>query len=113
MCIRDRFSPARWDEVKIDIMKKAVRAKFVNPEHGLMEKLTATGDREIGEANPRDKYWGIGTSADTEDAKNPKKWKGKNMLGVILMELRKEFKDSSKEEGRAAVPGDQGPTPPV
>jgi len=107
------FSPAKWDEVKIDIMKKAVRAKFVNPEHGLMEKLTATGDREIGEANPRDKYWGIGTSADTEDAKNPKKWKGKNMLGVILMELRKEFKDASKEESRAAVPGDQGPTPPV
>uniref|UniRef100_A0A6C0AKI6 mRNA (guanine-N(7))-methyltransferase n=1 Tax=viral metagenome TaxID=1070528 RepID=A0A6C0AKI6_9ZZZZ len=96
------FSPARWDDVKIGIMEKAVRAKFVNPEHGLLEKLLATGDREIGEANPRDKYWGIGTSADTADAKNPKKWKGQNQLGKILMKLREEFTEAKKGEDKAA-----------
>ena len=88
------FSAAKWDEVKIPIMEKAVRAKFVNPEHGLMEKLLATGDVILGEANPRDKYWGIGTSADTADAKNPAKWKGQNQLGKILMKLRDEFKQA-------------------
>ena len=91
------FSDAKWDEVKIPIMEKAVRAKFVNPEHGLMEKLLATGDAIIGEANPRDKYWGIGTSADTTDAKNPAKWKGQNQLGKILMKLRDEFKQAKTE----------------
>ena len=91
------FSAARWDDVKITIMKKAVRAKFVNPKHELLPKLLATGDRVIGEANPRDKYWGIGTSVDTADAKNPKKWKGQNQLGKILMELRDEFKEAKKE----------------
>ena len=100
------FSPARWDDVKIPIMEKAVRAKFVNPEHGLLEKLLATGDREIAEANPRDKYWGIGTSADTADAQNPKKWKGQNQLGKILMALRKEFTDAKKGEDKAAAPGE-------
>jgi hypothetical protein len=91
------FSDAKWDEVKIPIMEKAIRAKFVNPEHGLMEKLLATGDAIIGEANPRDKYWGIGTSADTTDAKNPAKWKGQNQLGKILMKLREEFKQAKTE----------------
>jgi ribA/ribD-fused uncharacterized protein len=91
------FSEAKWDEVKIPIMEKAVRAKFVNPTHGLMEKLLATGDAIIGEANPRDKYWGIGTSADTADAKNPAKWKGQNQLGKILMKLRDEFKQAKTE----------------
>lgn len=91
------FSAATWDDAKDQIMEKGVRAKFVNPKHGLLEKLLATGDRQIGEANPRDKYWGIGTSSETADAKDPKKWKGKNMLGVILMKLRNEFKEAKKE----------------
>jgi ribA/ribD-fused uncharacterized protein len=91
------FSEAKWDEVKIPIMEKAVRAKFVNPTHSLMEKLLATGDAIIGEANPRDKYWGIGTSADTADANNPAKWKGQNQLGKILMKLREEFKQAKTE----------------
>ena len=87
------FSPARWDDVKIPIMEKALRAKFVNPKHGLLEKLLATGDRPIGEANPRDKYWGIGTSADTSKASDPAKWPGKNVLGKMMMELRTELKE--------------------
>ena len=87
----------RCDPIAIPIMEKAVRAKFVNPTHGLMEKLLATGDAIIGEANPRDKYWGIGTSADTADAKNPAKWKGQNQLGKILMKLREEFKQAKAE----------------
>ena len=91
------FSAATWDDAKDQIMEKGVRAKFVNPKHGLLEKLLATGDRQIGEANPRDKYWGIGTSSETADAKDPKKWKGKNMLGVILMKLRNEFTEAKKE----------------
>ena len=91
------FSDAKWDEVKIPIMEKALRAKFVNPKHGLLEKLVATGDRPIGEANPRDKYWSIGTSADTADAQNPAKWKGQNQLGKLLMKLRDEFTDAKKE----------------
>lgn len=91
------FSDAKWDDVKMAVMEKAVRAKFVNPKHELLPKLLATGDREIGEANPRDKFWGIGTSADTADAKNPKKWKGQNQLGKMLMKLRNEFKEAKKD----------------
>ena len=98
------FSAAKWDEVKIPIMEKGVRAKFVNPEHGLLEKLLATDDRPLAEANPRDKFWGIGMSADSEKAKDPRKWPTEvgNELGKILMKLREEFKEAKKGEDRAA-----------
>ena len=87
------FTDIVWDARKEDVMKKAVRAKFV--QHPALRKLLLdTGDKIIGEANPRDLYWGIGTSATQEKAKIPSKWRGKNRLGHILMELRAELKDS-------------------
>lgn len=68
-----------WEEVKVDLMRKIVRCKFdQNPD--LKEKLINTGDRLLIEGNTwNDTFWGIC------------KEKGKNMLGIILMELRKEY----------------------
>lgn len=84
------FEEEKWNEKKDEIMRIGLRAKFTqHPE--LRELLLSTKDRPIGEADPRDKYWGIGTGADTSKAKDPAKWPGKNMLGKILMELRDEF----------------------
>lgn len=84
------FVEETWNEKKDGIMRTALRAKFSqHPE--LKDLLMSTKDRPIGEADPRDKYWGIGTGADTSKAKNPEKWPGKNMLGKLLMELRSEF----------------------
>jgi ribA/ribD-fused uncharacterized protein len=86
------FKPEVWDKRKDDVMEKGVRTKFV--QHPTLRKqLVETGDRMIGEANPRDTYWGIGTSMNLEKAKIPSKWRGKNMMGKLLMKLREEFKD--------------------
>jgi ribA/ribD-fused uncharacterized protein len=79
-----------WDAKRDDIMRLAVRTKFVqHPE--LRKQLQETGDRMIGEANARDSYWGIGTSVTSEKSNHPEKWRGQNKLGKLLMELRKEF----------------------
>jgi ribA/ribD-fused uncharacterized protein len=76
-----------WDTKKLEIMERGVRAKFVqHPE--LMKQLQETGDKQIGDADARDSYWGIGTSQNTEKCKDPSKWKGQNQLGKILMKLR-------------------------
>jgi ribA/ribD-fused uncharacterized protein len=92
------FDQTKWDGAKNEIMEKAVRAKFTHPKNKeLLEKLLATKNRPIGEASPRDAYWGIGTSAETSVAKNPAKWKGQNMLGKLLMALRKEFREGGLE----------------
>jgi len=50
--------------------------------------LIATGDRVLVEASPRDTIWGIGMGASNPDAKDPTKWRGRNLLGFALMEAR-------------------------
>jgi ribA/ribD-fused uncharacterized protein len=85
------FKEEDWSAKKDEIMRTGLKAKFMqHPE--LRAKLLETGVRPIGEADPRDKYWAIGTSSETSKAKNPTKWPGKNMLGKMLMELRAELK---------------------
>jgi len=92
------FDGTQWNGLapgrgfKDEVMRKAIRAKFTHPKNTeMLEKLLATKDRVIAEANPRDSYWGIGTSADTKPAQTGK-WKGQNFLGKMLMELRTEIR---------------------
>ena len=97
------FDGTQWNGLapgrgfKDEVMRKALRAKFTHPKNTeLLEKLLATKDRVIAEANPRDSYWGIGTSADTKPAQTGK-WKGQNFLGKMLVELRTELRGEKAE----------------
>ena len=69
-----------WDSVKEEIMMKGLREKFKAPE--LKTLLLKTGKKELVENSPYDKYWGNGSNG-----------KGKNRLGVLLMQLRTELKN--------------------
>lgn len=86
------FDAEAWDEKKDSIMRTAVKAKLMqHPD--ILKKLRETGTRPIAEADPRGKYWGIGTSAETSKAKDVSRWPGQNKMGKILMELRDELKE--------------------
>lgn len=76
---RDRRRPLRgdWEAVKDDVMRAALRAKFTQHED-LMRELIGTGTAHLIEHTTNDAYW-----ADGGDGT------GRNMLGVLLMELRK------------------------
>lgn len=79
---RTRNVPLRedWEDVKLDIMREAVRAKFtLYPE--LTNLLLSTGDEELIEAAPTDYFCGCGRSGT-----------GQNWLGRILMEVRAELR---------------------
>lgn len=79
-----------WDSKRDEVMEKAVHAKFTqHPE--LRKQLLDTGDKPIGEADPRNLYWGIGTSVESEKSKYPSKWRGQNRMGRLLMKIREEF----------------------
>jgi len=79
-----------WDDKCEEIMMRGVRAKFVqHPE--LQKELIETGKKQIGLADARDSFWGIGTSENTDKSMDPSKWKGQNKLGKILMALRDDF----------------------
>lgn len=86
------FDKDAWMKECCDRVKIGLMAKFKqNPE--LMEKLLNTGDMVIVEASPLDVVWGIGLSEDDPDAIIPEKWKGLNLLGICLMDVRKALKE--------------------
>lgn len=79
---RSRKRPLRkdWESVKDDIMREAVMAKF-SQDKELTALLLSTGDATLVEHTTNDSYW-----ADGGDGT------GKNMLGIILMEVRERLK---------------------
>ena len=85
------YKEETWKEKKDEVMKTVLRAKFTQ-NLDLRKKLLDTEDKRLANADSRDKYWGIGTSANTTMAKDPKKWKGENKLGAMLEELRAQIK---------------------
>jgi len=89
------FKDEVWTpEKKEGIMKQIVRAKFTQNLE-LRKKLVDSGDKILANADARDKFWGVGTSATTAIAKDPSKWKGENRLGKMLMDLRTELRAES------------------
>jgi len=84
------FNDALWLEKRWDIVVRANVEKFSqNPE--LAEFLLQTGEQVVVEASPVDKVWGIGLAANHEDAQQPRRWKGLNLLGFALMETRAQL----------------------
>lgn len=82
-----RANPIRqdWDTVRDDVMRKALNAKF--EQNPTMKKvLLDTELRPLIEANPTDSYWGYGRNK-----------KGKNKLGLLLMELRSRLSQGAED----------------
>ena len=80
-----------WLAARFEIVKEGNNHKFSqNPE--LKTFLLNTKNRVLVEASPVDAIWGIGMAGDHKDVMNPEKWKGLNLLGFALMEVRDELK---------------------
>ena len=43
-------------------------------------------------ASPYDAIWGIRLAASSPEAQDPMKWRGQNLLGFALMEVRDELR---------------------
>ncbi|MBO5524148.1 MAG: NADAR family protein [Roseburia sp.] len=85
------FDDDIWNENKYRIVKEGIKQKFVQNEE-LLEKLLSTGDEILAECAVRDTIWGIGLSMGDNRRTDKKQWKGKNLLGKALMEVRDELK---------------------
>jgi len=83
---RDRKLPMRrdWDHVRDDIMREVVYAKFIQNED-LKKILLSTENEILIEHTENDNYW-----ADGGDGS------GKNMLGIILMEVRDRIRKENQ-----------------
>lgn len=88
------FEHTLWDARKFDIVVEGNKAKFSqNPD--IREFLLSTGDAIIAEASPYDKIWGIGLDREQALKGTVEQWKGENLLGCVLMDVRDWLRDSS------------------
>lgn len=82
------FDEEIWNKERYDIMKDALKLKFSQEE--LKNKLVSTGNAILVEASPTDRIWGIGMNESQVNSTHTN-WKGLNLLGRALMEIREEL----------------------
>ena len=92
-----------WEQEKVKVMYKALLVKFTQHKK-LQDMLLGTGNRELIEHSPYDRYWGDGGDGS-----------GENMLGKLLMKVRGELQGESIEVPQLtfAVPHSGSSSPPV
>lgn len=89
------FDDRTWLQHRWDIVVRGNAAKFAQHEE-LKTFLLETGDRVLVEASPYDRIWGIGMLATDDDAEKPQLWKGLNLLGFALMEVRERLQGTTR-----------------
>ncbi len=81
------FNEDIWEQTKRDIVFIGNIYKFSQSAF-LRHYLINTGKKELVEASPWDKIWGIGLSEEEARKTDPGFWPGQNLLGRVLMQVR-------------------------
>ena len=81
------FDQKIWEAHRYQIVLDGNLHKF-GQEEVLKDYLLSTGNSIMVEASPVDAIWGIGMAADHPNAGDMEQWKGLNLLGFALMEVR-------------------------
>lgn len=89
------FDAKVWGENCFDIVCEGNYHKFTQHAE-LKEFLLNTKNRVLVEASPFDNIWGVGMKQDDDRAENPRLWKGANLLGFALMEVRDRLMNNEK-----------------
>ena len=85
------FDETAWVAKRFELVVAGNEGKFAQHED-LKAFLLGTGQRVLVEASPVDKIWGIGMKGDDERAEKPQEWRGLNLLGFALMEVRERLR---------------------
>ncbi len=81
------FEEATWVLFREGIVYQANYARFSqNPDQRAL--LLATRGTTLVEASPHDRVWGIGLAADDVRASDRSQWRGLNLLGQALTQVR-------------------------
>lgn len=84
------FDEARWQAHRFEIVVQGNLHKFRQLEE-LGAQLRATDPSILVESSPTDAIWGIGLAQEDPDAQDPLRWRGLNLLGFALMEVRERL----------------------
>ncbi|OLN97073.1 N-glycosidase [Colletotrichum chlorophyti] len=92
------FDGAVWDANRERLVREGNLLKF-RCAPALRALLLATGDRELVEASPLDRIWGIGFSPEKAPETDRSRW-GLNLLGKVLMEVRTVLREEEMHHDR-------------
>ena len=91
------YVDSKWDKVRYEFMKQvnlerfrqdvALKTRLLNPEYD---------GKTFVEASPVDCIWGIGLGLDHPFLANENHWRGKNLLGKALTEVREIIKSEER-----------------
>ena len=84
------FDSDVWDAHRYDVVVRGNVAKFAAHDD-LRAYLLSTAPRALVEASPEDRVWGIGLAAGDTAAQRPSAWRGDNLLGFALMDVRERL----------------------
>lgn len=84
------FNEEIWAENRLKIVYLGNHKKFTANDN-LLQALGNTKGTTLVEASPYDKIWGIGMLESNPDVLDFNKWKGQNLLGYVLTELRDDL----------------------
>lgn len=101
-----------WGEIRQEVSVQGNLYKFAqNPN--LKEYLLSTGNKILVEASPKDNIWGIGLEESDPNAPIPSLWKGDNLLGFALMEVRARLRRiENRLEAIISAKDEDDPWPP-
>ncbi|WP_030486984.1 NADAR family protein [Micromonospora chokoriensis] len=91
------FDQQTWNEHRSAIVVAGNLAKF-DQHPALRAFLLATRQRVLVEASPVDRIWGIGLNRDDPAASDPGSWRGLNLLGFALMQVREVLRDQGPHD---------------
>lgn len=85
-----------WAAVRYKIVLNILRHKFTQDEY-MHDQLMMTAGTILVEASPYDTIWGIGLDEDNPLAQNENTWRGLNLLGKALTQVRTEFENNERK----------------
>ena len=94
------FDEEMWVAKRDEIVLQGNLLKF-RQNAGLKAKLLATGEKNLVEASPRDRIWGVGFGEKNALSQRDR-W-GLNLLGKALEKTRRILREEAKLEQSQAV----------
>lgn len=80
-----------WADKRYNIVRAGAMEKF-DQNADFRHRLLDTGDSILAEAAVHDKIWGIGLSMTDQRSYDTNQWRGQNLLGKCLMDVREMLK---------------------
>ena len=90
------YDDDEWAKHRENAMFQACYAKFTRNKKAHDFMMGLPRDKQFAEASPFDIIWGIGYEKHNPNAQDESTWRGQNLLGKVLTDVRSKILEQSK-----------------